>query len=393
MDGATGARGAEADLKDIGPISYCSNIIEAEVPSRVQFRFTRPIISFVAVCAIVAVCLVASAAGSAQQLLPPQSPPPLPPIEPPKPMPPSQTGAPNLRVTTTEVLVPTLVEKKGGGILYGLKPSDFVLEDNGVPQKIKVQPEMDTAPVALVVAVEQGGASVLEFDKLARLGPLLDVFLYDPRSQVALVGFDSEPHLIQDFTHSSDQVNTELTQLEPGNGGAAILDTVNYAVTLLESQPKEYRRVLLLISEERDHGSKHTKPVQLIKQIGESDVLVLSVSFSPALAELGHDVKDSGEDRTLNMVSTLVMAVKAFKKNVAKEVAEMSGGEYTTFVGDKRFEARVMTAARDARNRYLITFSPSDPTPGLHSIRVKTAEDYGARIVARANYWREAQTQ
>jgi VWFA-related protein len=314
----------------------------------------------------------------------------LPPVEPPKPMPATQTGTPNLRVTTTEVLVPTLVEKKGGGILYGLKPSDFVLEDNGVPQKIKVQPEMDTAPVALVVAVEQGGASVLEFNKLARLGPLLDVFLSDPRSQVALVGFDSEPHLIQDFTHSSDQVNSDLTELRPGDGGGAILDTVNYGVTLLESQPKEYRRVLLLISEERDHGSKHTKPVQLIKQIGESDVLVLSVSFSPATAELVNGLtRPYAETAEADLLAPLLMAVKAFKKNVAKEVAEMSGGEYTTFVSDKRFEARVMTAARDARNRYLITFSPSDPTPGLHSIRVKTAEDYGARIVARANYWTE----
>jgi VWFA-related protein len=311
----------------------------------------------------------------------------LPPPEPPKPMPSEQGPAANLRVTTTEVLVPTLVEKHGGGILYGLKPQDFVLEDNGVPQSIKVQEEMDTAPVALVVAVELGGASVLEFDKLAKLGPLLDVFLSDPRSQVALVGFDSTQHLIQDYTHAGEQVNADLRQLEPGDGGASILDTVNYAVSLLETQPKEYRRVLLLISEERDHGSKHTKPVQLVRQIGASDVLVLSVSFSPALAELGHDVKDNGEDRTMNMVSALAMLVKAFEKNVAKEVAEMSGGEYTTFVGDKRFEERVLSAAKDARNRYLITFSPSDPTPGLHSIRVRTAQDYGARIVARANYW------
>ena len=45
----------------------------------------------------------------------------------------------------------------------------------------------------------------------------------------------------------------------------------------------------------------------------------------------------------------------------------MSGGEYTTFTGDKRFEARVVDAAKHARNRYLITFSPSDPTPGLHT--------------------------
>jgi VWFA-related protein len=311
----------------------------------------------------------------------------LPPVEPPKPLPGAQAPAPTLRVTTTEVLVPTLVEKPGGGIIYGLKQGDFILEDNGVAQKIRVQEEMDTAPVALVVAVEEGGASVLEFDKLAKLGPLLDLFLSDPRSQVALVGFDSTQHLIQDYTHSGDQVNGELKNLEPGDGGAAILDTINYCANLLGTQPKEYRRVLLLISEQRDHGSKHTRPEKLIRQIGESDVLVLSVSFSPARAEFAHDVKDSGDDRTMNMVSTLVMAVKAFKKNVTKEIAQMSGGEYTTFTGDKKFEARVVDAAKHVRNRYLITFSPSSPTPGLHSIRVRTVQDYGARIVARANYW------
>jgi VWFA-related protein len=338
--------------------------------------------------------LSAGSAG-AQQLPPAQAPKPmpgtqqLPPAEPPRAMTTGSGESPSLRVTTTEVLVPTLVEKRGGGILYGLKPSDFVLEDNGVPQKIRVQQDMDTAPVALVVAVEEGGASVLEFDKLAKLGPLLDVFLSDARSQVALVGFDSAQHLIQDYTHAGDEVNAELEHLQPGDGGAAILDTVNYAVTLLETEPKDFRRVLLLISEERDQSSKHTKPVELIRKIGASDVLVLSVSFSPAAAEFEHDIKDSGEDRTMNMVSALVMAVKAFKKNVAKEVAEMSGGEYTTFMGDKRFEARVVNAAKDARNRYLITFSPSDPTPGLHTIRVRTAQDYGARIVARANYWNE----
>jgi VWFA-related protein len=287
------------------------------------------------------------------------------------------------------VLVPTLVEKRGGGIVYGLKPADFVLEDNGVPQKIRVQEEMDTAPVSLVVAVEQGGVSVLEFDKLAKLGPLLDLFLADGRSQAALVGFDSMPHLIRDFSHSSEEVNQALKQLDPGDGGDAILDSVSYAVDLLESQPKEYRRVLLLISEERDHGSKHTKPEQLIRKIGRSDVLVLSISFSPARAELLHDLKDSGNQRTMNMFSALLMVVQAFKKNVAKEVALMSGGEYHAFTGGKGFEQRVVDSARHARNRYLITFSPTDPTPGLHTLRVRTAQDYGARVVARANYWRE----
>ena len=122
-------------------------------------------------------------------------------------------------------------------------------------------------------------------------------------------------------------------------------------------------------------------------------MLVLSVSFSPAAAEFAHDVKDNGDNRMMNMVSALVMLVKAFKENVTKEVAEMSGGEYTTFMGDKKFEQRVVDAARHARNRYLITFSPSDPSPGLHSIKVKTTEDFGARIVARANYWAAASSE
>jgi Mg-chelatase subunit ChlD len=230
---------------------------------------------------------------------------------------------------------------------------------------------------------------VLEFDKLAKLGPLLDLFLSDGKGQAALVGFDAKPHLIRDFTHSSDEVNQALKHLDPGSGGAAILDSVSYAVDLLESEPKEYRRVLLLISEERDHGSKHTRPAELIRKIGQSDVLVLSVSFSPARAELSHDIKDSGGDRTMNLFSTLAMILPAFKKNISKEIARMSGGEYHPFTGDKSFEQRVVESAQHARNRYLITFSPSDPTPGLHTIHVRTAQNYGARIVARANYWRE----
>ena len=234
----------------------------------------------------------------AQQLPPPSYK--LPPIEPPAPMPSRQGAVPTIKTTTTEVLVPTLVEKHGQ-VIYGLKQDDFIVEDNGVPQKIHVQEEMDTAPVALVVVVELGGASVLEFGKLTKMGPLLDLFLVDPRSRAALVGFDSGQHLICGFTHSSDKLNNAIKNLQPGDGGDAILDTVSYAVSLLETQPRGYRRVLLLISERRDHGSKHTKIEDVVRQIGRTSVMVLSVSFSPAVAELAHDSMDSGENRTMNI--------------------------------------------------------------------------------------------
>ncbi len=323
-------------------------------------------------------CFALAAIAHAQQI---------PPAEPPLPLP--NPDQPTLRVTTKEVLVPTLVERHDGEVVYGLTGKDFVVTDNGVPQKVHVQEEMDTAPVALVVAVEQGGMSVLEFDKFMRLAPLLDTFLSDGRSQAALVGFDSVPHLLHDFTHSSDELNDSLKRMEPGDGGDAILDTVSYAVDLLNTEPREYRRVLLLISQARDHGSRHTKVDALIRKIGRSDVLILTVSFSPARAEFLHDAADQDDVRTMNMVSSLVMIAQAMKKNVTKEIAELSGGEYTTFTTDKRFEQRILDAARHTRNRYLLTFSPSDPAPGLHTLKVSLAYEYKSpmRIVARANYW------
>src|SRR5579871_768021 len=93
----------------------------------------------------------------------------LPPVEPAQPLPQEQAAA-QLRVTTNVVLVPTLVEKDHGNIIYGLKTGDFALEDNGVPQKLRVEEDMDSAPIALVVAVQQGRMSGLEYDKVFKLG-------------------------------------------------------------------------------------------------------------------------------------------------------------------------------------------------------------------------------
>jgi VWFA-related protein len=316
--------------------------------------------------------------GAAQQL---------PPAEPPQPLPSAQGDQTILRSTTNVVLVPTLVEKDHGQVVYGLKQGDFMVEDNGVAQKVRVEEEMDTAPVALVVAVEQGRMSGLEFDKVAKLGPLLDLFLGDGKSEAALIGFDSKPQLVRDFTTNGADLTDDLRHFEGGDGGAAILDTVGYAVDLLQSQPKEYRRVLLLMSEQRDHGSSHVRPEKLVERIGLTDVLVLSLTFSPSRAELLHDLKDNGDNRAMNLISTLPMALAAMKKNVAKQIAMMSGGEYAPFTRDKAFENEMVEVSQHARNRYMLSFTPSDPTPGLHSLRVRTTQDYGARVVARASYW------
>jgi len=73
------------------------------------------------------------------------------------------------------------------------------------------------------------------------------------------------------------------------------------------------------------------------------------------------------------------MAIKAFKKNVTKEVAEMSGRGIHHVCGDKLFEQRVMDAAKDMETA-TSSRSPLRHDSGLACNSVRTAQIYGARI-------------
>jgi VWFA-related protein len=295
---------------------------------------------------------------------------------------------PTFRVSTSVVVVPTLVEKRDGDVLYGLKPSDFSVLDNGIEQKIHVDDDLDTQPVSLVVCVERGRDARLEFDKIGKLGPLLQSFIGDGRGQVSLVAFDSTPMWVEPFSDDTDSITQDLKRMPGGDGGAAILDAVGYSVNLLEQQPPDHRRVLLLISESRDHGSHRFNIPELVERIGTSNTLVLSLAFSPSKAELidwGRGHTDGGAE--LNMLAPLLMTMNAMRRNTPRTLAALSGGEYAPFTRDKAFENRVVEEASHARNRYILSFHPSDLTPGLHAIQVKLTQDYGARVVARNSYW------
>jgi VWFA-related protein len=300
----------------------------------------------------------------------------------------AQADTPAFRVNTSVVLVPTLVETPSGEVVYTLKPGDFLLEDNGVPQRIQVDEDFDQAPVSLIVAIEKGRTSLLQFQKISRIGPLVDLFLGQGRGEAAVVTFDSQPQLLTDFTRDTDAISKDLQTLQPGDGGAAILDTVSYCVDLLEQQPKNRRRVLLLISESRDHGSKHVNSQQLIERLGTSNTLILSLTYSASKAEFLNDAKgEGGVGATPNLMAPLMMAIAAVHKNVAREIAVMSGGEYAPFTREKAFQQRIAEVAKHSRNRYLLSFHPTDRAPGLHTLKVRLAGDYGARVIARANYW------
>jgi VWFA-related protein len=301
---------------------------------------------------------------------------------------------PTLRTQTNVVLVPALVKDPAGKLVFGLQANDFIIEDNGVEQQVRMDEAEPQEAVSLVVAIQTGGAAGREFKRMKGLAALLDQVTGQPQVETAIVTFDSEVKLLQDFSFDSEETAARLKKLKEGEpDGAAIYDAVRFSVNLLGTRPEDSRRVLLLISETRDHGSHAAKLDDAIAAINDSNAVVYTLAFSPtassALDTLRGDqtVQQNAGGGFVNFIQLMELARQAMRKNAAKSVAAMTGGEYELFTSRKSFERFMTEFTNHLHSRYLLRFEPKNPKPGLHQVRVRLRRQGDYVIVARSSYW------
>src|SRR5207302_5138926 len=164
-----------------------------------------------------------------------------------------------------------------------------------------------------------------------------------------LLIFDSKLNLVHDFSRKADVIETDLKNLEPGDHGAAILDAVTYSAKMLAKRPAGRQRVLLLISETRDHGSRFAKIDDAVRLVGVTHTLVYALPFSPYISQQLDTARGSNRDEwspNFDMIEKLAAARQAMRKNSAKALASMTGGEYELFATRKSFESDMISFAR-----------------------------------------------
>jgi VWFA-related protein len=289
------------------------------------------------------------------------------------------------------VLVPALVKDKQGGIVYGLQTKDFIVEDDGVEQPVRLDEVPEGQPISLVVAVQRGRRAYAEFPRMQGLKSMLDPLFALGTARVAVVEFDSQVDLTRNFTQDETLVRDDLRNLQPGDDGARILDAVDYSVKLLKQEPEDHLRVLLLISETRDHGS-HAKIDDTVAAIGQSNAVMYALAFSPSLS----NILDTGRGTNLNemhngvdIMDLAYRTAQAMRKNIPSTIASMTGGEYELFATRKKFEVRMNDFTNHLHSRYLLSFAPENPHPGLHQIRVRLKDAAEHIVLARSRYWAE----
>lgn len=336
--------------------------------------------------------------------------------------------APTLSARSTLVLVPALVRNKAGELVFTLKADDFVLTDDGIPQKLTLEQDTGGEPLALVIALEGGGAGAHELEKYSTLAPMIESVVGGVPHKIAVVGFDSSPVLVQDFSPDTDLATRAVEALiadDNGDNGAAILDSIGFSVDLLRKQPLEYRRAILLVSESLDRGSK-LKLEDALRAIGDTNTAIYSIGFSSAKFEAGkygsrelggHEPgpphgcmgKDPSPDAPKNKATqaydclgllapplalakmAAIAARDGLQKNVPETVARLTGGEYFKLTNAKNLERDLQTISNHIPNRYVLSFQPQSPHSGFHAISLKTP-GYNFEVSARDGYWVDVDT-
>jgi VWFA-related protein len=287
------------------------------------------------------------------------------------------------------VVIPALVKSGQGEVVYGLGAKDFVVEDDGIEQAVRLDEAVEGHPVSMVIAIQRGRRADYEFPRMRGLSAMLDPLVAEGDGAAAVVEFDSHVQTAQEFTGSSEKISWTLNELQPGDGGAAILDAVDYSVKMLEQVPKERQRVLLLISETRDHGSQ-SKVEDVVAEIGQSSTAVYSLTFSPSRSNILDTMRGNNMNEmhpSPDLLAPLVMAAEAMKKNMPKTVASMTGGEYEMFATRKDFDSRMIDFSNHLHSRYLLSIEPISPHAGLHQLRVRLRDQGDKTVLARSSYW------
>jgi VWFA-related protein len=332
------------------------------------------------------------------------------------------TNQPTLSVRSTLVEVPALVKTKAGEVVFELTADDFVLTDDGVPQHLMLDPDTDWQPLALAICVETGGAGAGHLADYRELDALLDALVGNVEHRVAVIGFDSKPHLLLPFGTETADASRQLANLPQGDPGGAVLDGVAFAVAQLRAQPTRYRRAILLLSETVDQGSTTTLE-EALRLISDTNTTMYSFGFSSTHSAVHHEASKwnrpgepgpahgcfsrDGADaeyegryskQVLDCLSDLappirlatmafVTARNALRTNTAESIAQLTGGEYFHFHNAKDLKAGLVKMSSDVPNYYVLSFHPTSLTPGLHALHLELKDRPQLELKSRSEYW------
>jgi VWFA-related protein len=280
---------------------------------------------------------------------------------------------------STDVNLVTLlatVHDRDGRIMNNLTRDDFVLKEDGVPQKIRYfSRESDLLlTIGILVDTSRSQRGVLEQESMAS-NKFLDQVLHEGKDQAFVAHFDTRVETLQGLTSSRTELASALGQLTIPDQVATLLYSAvrESSNNVMSKQPG--RKAIILLTD----GVAFKDPASIesaVESAQRADTILYSIRFSDPV-EAYRPIR-----------AAVLAAAKERGKQELERMAKETGGVSYAVTRSQTIEAIYTEIETSLRNQYSIGYTP--PRAGAdgkyHKIKL-TTNDRHLIVDSRDGYY------
>lgn len=307
----------------------------------------------------------------------------------------------NIRVQVNEVIVPVTVTDDKGKFVSNLVASDFRILDEGQPQRISFFSHEQKQPIVVGFLIDLSNASRIHWttyqEALKEL--VWGLLPGDKKYTGYLIGYSNVAELIENTTWDGEKISAQIDRQKAG-GGSALYDAIYMACTsrqVVQGEPFEPRRVIVIMGDGHDNTSTHT--LEDVLQVAQRNLVTIYAVSTQAFGFANES--DSVLGRLTSQTGGHVeYPLNVLYKDVSGYLSTPSDdGNYALTVGTGGYAAEISGSiikavggiAGEVQTQYVLRYIP-DLQPELkpkpyRKIKVEIPMIPTAKVYARDGYY------
>jgi Ca-activated chloride channel homolog len=303
----------------------------------------------------------------------------------------------SIRVTVNEVIVPVTVTDDKGRFVSDLDKNDFQVFEENKLQNIQYFTRERSQPVVIGFLLDLSTASRIHWKNYQNAATELVQTLLtgDKKYSGYLIDYAQDAEVAVNTTSDPEPIVEKLRTLKPG-GGAALYDAIYLACTsrkLVQGEPIEPRRIIIIIGDGHDNASKHS--LNQVVELAQRN-LVTIYCISTAAFGFANETDDTLVRLAQETGGRVVYPLGDVYKDTDGYLSHPSDdGNYALTVGtgayksavDGRMYHAISDIAGEVTMQYIIRYI-SDTESAKAYRNVKVVVDLGnVRVRARKGYY------
>jgi len=314
----------------------------------------------------------------------------------------AQSGTPTrpIKVQVNEVIVPVTVTDEKGRFVSDLEATDFRILDDGKDQHIEFFSRDRNQPVVVGFLLDMSNTTRIHWKNYqdAAIELVLNLLPGDKKFSGYLITYGNEAELQVNTTTEADKLVEKIRKLKPG-GGAALNDAIYMACMnrkLVEGEPYDPRRVLIIIGDGHDNASK--KSLNEVIEIAQRNLVTIY-----GMSTVAFGFTSEGTDDLLRLATETGGRVEFPLNNLYGDVdgylshpsddgnyaLTVGGGAYASEISGGIFRA-IAGIAGEVTTQYILRYVPDVGTGNpkqFRNIKVLVPSLPTAKVRFRKGYY------